>query len=187
MVESAEHRDCDDVEGSRVTSGASNGAVAQGLMATTAVVVRRELAKDFFEVPFSEHDDIIKALAAERSVDAFDETILPGRPRCRLDGFDAIIANAVVELWTKDLVPIVNQKSWLSTVTRKCLSYLAECPDRCGIRRHVEVDDATSVMAQNHKTVEELEERGRDDDEITSGSDLHVVSQKGHPSLTRSS
>ncbi len=89
VVESAEHRDCDDVEGSRVTSGASNGAVAQGLMATTAVVVRRELAKDFFKAPFSEHDDMIKALAAERSVDAFDETVLPGGLRSSFDRFYA--------------------------------------------------------------------------------------------------
>ncbi len=154
-------------------------------MATTAVVVRRELAKDFFEVPFSEHDDMIKALAAECSVDAFDETILPGRPRCRLDGFDAIIANAVVELWAEDPVAVVNQESRFCTITRKCLYHLAESPGSRGVRRHVEVDDATSVMGQNHKTVEELEERGRDDDEITSGSDLHVVSQEGHPMLTR--
>ncbi len=74
-MESAEHRDCDDVEGSRVTAGARNGTVAQGLMATTAVVVRSELAKDCSEVSFSEHDNMIKALTAERPVDTFDETV----------------------------------------------------------------------------------------------------------------
>ena len=102
---------------------------------------------------------------AESTVDATDKVIKPG---------------------SEDLVAIVNQESWFSSVAWECLEHLTQRPGRPWIRGDVEVDDSPTVVTQDHEAIQKPEECRRDDDEVTSGSGLHVVLQEDHPSLTGS-
>ncbi len=145
-------------------------------MAATLVVVADELSEESSEVSFAENDDVVEELPSKRAVDALDEAVLPGRLWCRLDRFNAENLYAIVEPWTEDFVPVMNQESRFGSVTRKRLEHLAQCQGGRWVRRDVEVHDTSTVVTQDQETVQKLEECGRDDDEIARGSDLHVVS-----------
>ncbi len=157
VMESTENWGPDDmVRFGRAASAGSRG-VAQRLVAATIVVVADEHPKDSPEVPFAEDNDMVEALASERSIDAFAEAILPGRLRRCLDRFDAENANAVIEPWSKDLVAVVNQEPRFRTIARKRFDHLAQRPSSGRVRRDVEMNDAPAVVTEDHEAIQKLE------------------------------
>ncbi len=128
---------------------------------------------------------MVDAFSSEGAVDSLDETVLPGRVRSGLDWFYLEIANTFIESGTEDLVPVVNQEPRFGPVSGEGFDYLAQCPRGRRVGRDIEVDDASSVVTQNHQAVQKLEERRRNDDKVARSSDLHVVSEESHPGLTR--
>ncbi len=187
MVKTTEDECRDHFARRLVIRASGNRSISERLVTTSFIIVADELSEESSEVSFAENDNVVEELASKRAVDALDETVLPGRLWCRLDRFNAENLYAIVKPRTEDFVSIMNQKSRFGSVTRKRLEHLAQCPGGRWVRRDVEVDDSPAVVTQDQETVQKLEECGRDDDEIAGGSDLHVVSQEGHPSLTESS
>ena len=158
--------------------------VAERLMATALIVVRHEFAKDLPQVSFSEHDDVVEAFPAECSVRALDEAVLPRRVRRGLDRFDVEVADTIVEAGTKDLVAVMDEEPRLCSVTGEGLNHLAQCPRGRRVGRDIEVDDASSVVTEDHEAIEQPKEGSGHDEEVARSSDIHVVSEEGHPGLT---
>ena len=109
--------------------------------------------KNAMEVSLVENDAMIKELTSDRSDKAFCVRILPRRLRSGRHFLDAHVADALLEGVTVDAVAITNQKPWCF-VFRKRLDELLGRPLSRWMSRHVEVDDATSVVMHDHKREE---------------------------------
>ncbi len=62
------------------------------------MIVHEVRGQDAPEMPFVEYDDTVEALASNRSVQAFNARILPGRSRRRDDFVDAHVPDALLEV-----------------------------------------------------------------------------------------
>ena len=67
----------------------------------------------------------------------------------------------------------------------ECIDDMLGRPFRCRMPRHVDVDDAPPVVAQDHEDVEHLEGDGGHDEEVDRNDVLHVVREEGAPGLGR--
>ena len=129
-----------------------------------------------------EHYDVPQALATNRSYQAFDVRVLPGRS-CRRDYFfDAHVLDALAEERTVDGVPITDHESW-GKILGKSLDDLLSRPLGRGIRRDVEVDDLPALVTQHDKGKEYAERSGRNGKEVNRDDVTNMVVQKGAPSL----
>lgn len=75
--------------------------LVQRKVSSHAVVVIRIELENSAQVAFAEHDDMVEALAANRADEAFDISVLPGRP-----GRDRAIADTHCGEALTDDVPI---------------------------------------------------------------------------------
>ncbi len=75
------------------------------------MIIVEVTGEDSPEMTLVEHDGMVKALAADRTDQAFNVRILPRRSWCRDDFFDVHVLDAFAEVHTIDAVAISEQET----------------------------------------------------------------------------
>ncbi len=107
-----------------------------------------------------EYNDVAKALAPYRANHSLRVRILPWRSWCCYDFFDVHVLDPLAEEVAVDRIPVPDQEPWC-LIFGKRFDYLLSRPLRCRMRRYVEVDDHTAVMAKYDKTEQDTKPRRR--------------------------
>ena len=101
-----------------------------------------------------QHDHVIQALAPDRTDQAFDVWILPGRSRRRDDFFGTHVLDATLEGVAVDPVAITNREA-RKIVERARFDYLLRRPLSRWMRCNIEVNHPALVMAEDDKGEED--------------------------------
>src|SRR5438270_6729257 len=122
-------------------------------------------AKTATEVILINGHHVVEELAADGANHAFDEGVLPGRPRCGENLGDADALHPSPELVTVDAVTIPEEVARRRVIGER-LDDLLRSP--CGRRRigYVEVHDLAAMMLQDHEHVEHAKGRRRHHEEV---------------------
>jgi hypothetical protein len=132
-------------------------------------------------VPLTYRDNMVGALATDRSDQPFGEAVLPGR--AWRNGFvtDAHSPQSASDGGTVGLVAIPDQVT-RSLIPRECLRNLACKPFCRRVRCDVDPNQVSTIQADDNEGIEQIEADGRDDEQIHGRNVRRVVSQKGAPS-----
>ena len=130
---------------------------------------------------FVENDDMIEALATDRSDEAFAIRILLGRPWRTHDFFDVHILDSTLEELTVDRVTIAKQEA-LSLIEWERFNDLLRGPLRGRMSGDVEVHDMSSIMTKHDEGEKWAKGRGGYSKEVNCNDVANMVVQKGSPS-----
>ena len=122
--------------------------VVERLVWPRGVVVGEIRAQEAAEMGLAQNDDVIEALAADGADDAFDERVLPGRPRGDEHLANPHAGDAPGEGLAVDGISIAEQIS-RSGLVREGLDDLAGRPDGRGVVRDVEVEEFAAIVAED--------------------------------------
>src|SRR6202048_891080 len=151
-------------------------------MRSDAVVVGGERFQSSAQMRLAQDNDVVQALAPDRSDQPFGKAILPRRGwRGRLvpnahcaqagRGDPALDPVAIADEVVRSLIP------------RKCLRYLTCNPFRRRICCDVDPDEVSAAESDDDEGIEQIEADGRDDKQVHGGNLWRVVTQEGPPSL----
>src|SRR5207253_3272690 len=128
------------------------------------------------------HDDVIQALAANRSDQSFHVRILPRRTRSCGYFFDPHALREGNECSSEDCISIPDPIP-RRLVPRKRFSNLLRGPLFGRVFRHIKVHDSPSVMGENDEDEQHSEPSSRHGKEVHRRHLLHVVLQEWSPGL----
>src|SRR5258706_5472687 len=142
----------------------------------------------------AEDNDVVQALAPDRSDQPLGKAILPGRGWCNWLISDAPGAKSACDNGAVDPIAVPDHVT-RSTVPRKCLGDLARNPFRGRMCCDADPDQLSAINPYNHEAIQQFEANGRDHEQIRGGNVRSVVSQAqqirrwarpGHPISGRS-
>ena len=112
----------------------------------------------------TQDDEMIEALAPDRSDQPFGKTVLPRRRWC--DGFvpNAHGVQSACDDGAIDAIPIADEVK-RSLIPRECFRYLMRDPFCCRICCDVDPDEVSAV-SNDDEGIEQIEANGRDDEQI---------------------
>src|SRR5262245_14706453 len=114
-------------------------------MRARVVIIVEVISQDSAQVIFTDDDQMIETLSANRADDAFGVWILPGRVGSGDHFFDPHSSYPPLKIVSIDRIPVSDQKAW-GGVFRKRLDQLLGCPRGGWMFRDVEMNDLTSFM-----------------------------------------
>ena len=123
---------------------------------------------------------MIEALASDGADHALHERILPGTPRRRQHVIDAQLLHRTPDIRSVDRITIADDESRRG-VPRPRLAELLRGPRCCRMRRHVQVDDAASIVRQHDEHKQDAERDGGDREEIDRRELGDVIGEEGAP------
>ena len=148
------------------------------------MMVAEVSSKNSQQVPFIENDEMIKAVATDRSDHSFDVRKLPWRTACGHHLLDTNVLDPLLEELAVDGVTVADHKS-RGMILGKRFDDLLSRPLGCRMRYAVEVSNTTSIVSQHHEGEEYPERRCRNGEEIDGDNVTDVVIQEGPPHLRR--
>jgi hypothetical protein len=125
---------------------------------------------------------MVQALSPNRTNDSLNIRPLPRGSRGRKDFLDSHVGYLSAEVTAEDGIAIAEQVAG-ELVKGKGFSQLLPRPFRRRMSSHIAVDNATPVMGQHQKHIENLETNGRHSKEVDGDQLLQVILQEGAPSL----
>src|SRR5258705_1556112 len=131
----------------------------------------------------AQDDDMVQALAPDRSDNPFGKAVLPGRGWCNWLISDAHGAKSACNNGAVDPIAVPDHIA-RSLIRWKSLGDLPCNRLRCRVGCDINPDEIPAIKPHNHKTIEHSEAKCRDNEQIHGGNIRRVVSQKGLPSLT---
>ena len=153
-------------------------------MRAILVVVANILGEQAFQVAFVNCDDVIQEITPATPYPTLCHSILPrtfergadrthaqGSNRCR--DFQSILGITI-----KDEEPRSGSK-W------KCFSQLLDDPRACRMLCDIEVQDATTIVTNDKKTMEHTERDRWHGEEVHRGNRFPVIAEKGKPARGR--
>ena len=129
-----------------------------------------------------ERDDMVEALATDRSDNSLDVRRMPWRAVRSQYLLDAHVLDPCLEERSVDGVPISKQEP-RNLVERKRLDDLLSGPTRSWMSRDVEVDDDPALVTQHDKGEEYAKCSGRNGEEVNRDDVPNVVVQESPPRL----
>ena len=115
------------------------------------VVIPREFAQHGPKMLFMQDDQMIQALSAECSDDAFRDCVRPRRPDGRGDGIDADPSGSLAEVTSVDRIAITQQMAGFLTPGRR-LDELTPHPGGGRVGGHVDMHQLRRPCAMNTST-----------------------------------
>jgi hypothetical protein len=185
MVQAADLRKCNNgacggwLYGPRVWT-----ILCQREMRPASVVILKVCREHSAQVALVEDDDVIETFAADRADDAFDVGILPWRSRRGDDLLDRHRLDTIGEGLPIRSVAVSQQKARRG-VPGEGLSDLARQPELGRVLRDFEMDDCSSLMAEDDQGVEKLKSCSHDNEHVDGGGVMHVIVQKRAPGWGR--
>jgi len=113
-----------------------------------AIVIVGIGSEDLAQMGLAQDQDMVQAFAADRADDALDIGILPRRSRCSDDLLDSHRLDTITEGLTIRRVAVSQQEARCG-VPREGFGDLARQPDLCRVLRDIEMDDCSSLMAED--------------------------------------
>ena len=111
MVQPANLRDRNDLTfGRRLNATWDRRVAIRRKMTSGIVIVVEVLGQDAVQMPFGEHDDVIRTIAAYAADHSFAIRILPRRPRCDGDFLNPHAFDTLGEVVAVDAVAIAEEK-----------------------------------------------------------------------------
>src|SRR5450432_4798460 len=104
----------------------------------------------------AEDNDVVQALAPDRSDQPFGKAVLPGRGWRGRPVPDAHGAQSACDDAAIDPIPIADEVA-RSLIPRKCLRYLTSNPFGRGICCDVDPDEVSAVEPDNDEGIEQVE------------------------------
>jgi hypothetical protein len=151
--------------------------LAEREMRSASVVILKVCRQHSAQVTLVEDDDVIETFAADRADDAFDVGILPWRSRRGDDLLDRHRLDTIAEGLPIRSVAVSQQKARRG-VPGESLGDLASHPDLCRILGDIEMDDFSSLMAEDNQGVEKLKPCRYDNEHVDGGGVMHVILQE---------
>src|SRR6266536_2097804 len=115
-------------------------------MSPAAVIIGKIAFQDPSQMPFSEHDHMIQAIAPDRSDQPLHVGPLPWTGGRGEDFLNPQALDTLAIVKPIDLIPVPQQVAW-RRLLRKPLYHLFPGPPSRGMLRHVEVNDAPAMMS----------------------------------------
>ena len=132
---------------------------------------------------FAEDDHAVHAVPPNRTDHPFDGWILPWGSTSRNDLLDTDIPYSPTEEHAVDRGSVPKQEPGFGTVGRECLDDLLSGPLGRRVRRHVEVNDLTSLVGEDHEAVQQAEGDRGHDEEVAGDGALKMIPEEGAPRL----
>src|SRR5258705_881853 len=151
-------------------------------MRSDAVVVGGVRFQSSAQMSLAQDNDVVQALAPDRSDQPFGKAVLPGRGWCGRLVPDADGAQSARDDAAIDPVAIADEVV-RSLIPRKCLRYLTCNPFRRRICCDVDPDEVSAAESDYDEGIEQIEADGRDDKQVHGGNVRRVVTQEGPPPL----
>jgi len=146
------------------------------------MIVVEVSSKNSQQVPFIENDELIEALATNRSDESLDVRRLPWRAVRDHDLLDTHVLDALSEELTVDRIPIPDQEPG-RLILGKRLDDLLSRPLGCRMRRDVEVNNHAAMMTEHDEGEEYAELRCRDGEEVDGHDVTNMIVEESTPSL----
>jgi hypothetical protein len=154
MVKAAEKRlRCEGAEA--LGDAMERGVFGQGSMGSLLIVVARVGGQDVAQVPLAQDHDMVQAFSSDRTDEAFDVSVLPGRSRGRWSGADAHSREASCYGVTIGGVPVADQVLG-RLVPGEGFGDLAGDPVGRRIGRDVDPDQMASLEPDDHLCVPKI-------------------------------
>ena len=164
---------------SRPTEGS---LLAQPKMRSVFVVVGNVLIEQPFQVKLVEGNDVVQHVGATAFDPALGHAVLPGTLERRTDAGDIHRSCGKRDLKPVFCIPVKNE-IFRCRLIWECFAQLLNDPSARRMPCHVEVQDLATVVAQDEKTIEQIESHRRDGEEVHRGDGFPVIPQECHPSL----
>ena len=148
------------------------------------VVVGDVLEQDPAEVALAQWDDVVGAVAAQRPDQALCDPVRLRRPNRRQHGLDADRARLRDEVTAVGAVAVSNEEA-RAAAPRCCFNHLAPHTRRVGVRRHVDVLDAATVVRDEEQHIEGLEQHGPTVKKSAAQNLVAVIGKERLPALRR--
>jgi hypothetical protein len=127
-------------------------------MRPAVVVILKIRGQDSAQVTFIEDDDVIETFAADRAVDALHISVLPRRSRCSDDLVYRHRQDMIAEGLPICSVAVSQQKARCG-VPGEGFGDLAGQPALCRVLADIEMDDFSSLIAEDDQGIENLQLR----------------------------
>src|SRR5438876_8481894 len=148
-------------DAARVLDGAMDRSVfVERPMSPQLIIIGGILRQNPAQVRFAQDNEMVDALASDRSDQPFGEAVLPRRAWG--DGLvaDAHGAQSVRDGSTIDAIPIADQVA-RRLIPRECLGDLTRDPVGGRMRRDVDPDKISAGQSHDDEGIEEVEAKGR--------------------------
>jgi len=166
MMQTTQVWDLDDgAAGRRLHCPWDGSILVQRKVRSPLVVILDVASQVAVQRAFVPHDDVVEALAAHGANHAFNERILPGRPRRRQHILDTQRLRGTPKIGSIDRVAIPYNES-RGGVPGPRLADLLCGPRRGPMRRDIHVDDAPSVVREHDEHKQHAERRRGDREEV---------------------
>src|SRR5882672_48781 len=130
----------------------------------------------------AEDNNVVQALAPDRSDQPFGKAVLPGRGWCGRLVSDAHGAQSACDNAAIDPISIADEVA-RSFIPRKCLRYLTCNPFCRWICCDVDPDEISAVEPDDDEGIEQVETDSRNNEQVHGGNVQRVIMQEGSPSL----
>ena len=151
-------------------------------MWTIRVVVLEVLTENSNQMCLVQDDDVIKALATNRADQAFCVSVLPRGTWCRQHFLDSQIGDSRANDISVDTVAISDKESWCF-IEGKGFGKLLRRLLGSGIRRDIEVQDASSIKTENDEAEEDTIRHGWHRKEVDRHDVVEMVLDERFPGL----
>ena len=125
---------------------------------------------------FADNDDMIQALASDRTDQALGERVLPGAVRRREDFLYAHALHPVPKVLAVDPVTVAQEIGGRGVI-RERFYHLLGGPVSGGMLGHVEVDDAAAMVGEQNE--QNAQARGRHGEDVDGDQVLDMVGEEG--------
>ena len=125
---------------------------------------------------------MVQTFSTDRADHAFHISALPWRSWSAKNFFDVHDFNLLAELASINAISIP-QQIFRCAVERKRFDDLLCGPFCSGMSRDVEVDDASAIVPDNDEDEQDLEQHGRDREEVNGSQLRHVIVEERAPCL----
>lgn len=152
----------------------------QAKVGSVLVVVTYVLVDEAFQMPFIEHDHMVKQIAAAVANPTLGHAVLPRALERRSDLFDSKNLDCLDDLGAEDRIAVVDQILWRSIV-RERLAQLLNDPSAGRVFGNVVVLDSSPVMRNDKEAIEHAKGQRRHSEEIHCGDGFAMIAQKRRP------
>src|SRR5689334_14523600 len=151
-------------------------------MRSRSVIVIQVRTKDTTGRAFVAHEHVVQALAPNRPNYALDVSPLPGGSGGAQHFVDPNVWRLSTAGIAEDRMEVSQRVAWM-LATGECFSQLLSGPLRGGVGSYIAVENATPVVGQHQKHIENLETNGRHGKEVDGHQLLQVIFEEGAPGL----
>ena len=151
-------------------------------MGSVLVVITDVLIQQPSQVPLVQDDHMIQEILTYTANPALRNSVLPRTSECNPNRMAAHCLHGRDNIDTKLRVAIEDQESFRLFAAFPGSVQLQRNPKRVGVTSHIVVKDATLVVADNEKAVQNAETQRGYSEEVHRRNSLAIVPQKGHHS-----